>query len=136
MTPVSTPACKNPGLRRGPDLAEDHAVQQPGITGRDRADLFGGEHDLMPGRTQQLPPHRDLGDIKVPVRKRNQHAHPAIIAARATAAAAANDASIPTTLAPAGRRNRTFNRAPGGGIRQLSGPARMSTASHRSTLLT
>jgi len=74
---------ERPGLRRGPELAEDDAVQQPGITGRDRAGLFGGEHYLMPGLTQQLPRHRDLRDVKVPVRKRNQHAHPAIIAARA-----------------------------------------------------
>jgi hypothetical protein len=37
----------------------------------------------MPGLTQQLPRHRNLRDVKVPVRKRNQHAHPAIIAARA-----------------------------------------------------
>jgi hypothetical protein len=37
----------------------------------------------MPGLTQQLPRHRDLSDVEVPVRKRNQHAHPAIIAARA-----------------------------------------------------
>jgi hypothetical protein len=56
--------------------------QQPGVSGRDRAGLFGGEDHLMPGIAQQPPWHRDLGDVEVPVGKRNQHAHAAIIAAR------------------------------------------------------
>ncbi len=38
----------------------------------------------MPGITQHPPRHRDLSDVEVPVGKRNQHAHPAIIAGPAT----------------------------------------------------
>jgi hypothetical protein len=41
--------------------------------------LLGGEDDLVPGVTQAPPRHRDLGDVEVPVRKRHQHAHPAMM---------------------------------------------------------
>ena len=67
------------GLGRGAELAEDHAGQQPGIGGRDRARPLGGEHHLMTRVAQDPPRHRDLGDVEVPVGKRQQHAHPAII---------------------------------------------------------
>jgi hypothetical protein len=50
------------------------------IRGRDRARLLGGEDDLMAGLAQDRPRHRDLGDVEIPVRKRQQHAHRAIIA--------------------------------------------------------
>jgi hypothetical protein len=49
------------------------------IRGRDRARLLGGEDDLMAGLAQDRPRHRDLGDVEIPVRKRQQHAHRAII---------------------------------------------------------
>ena len=46
----------------------------------------------MPGIKQHPLRHRDLPDVEVPVGKRNQHAHPAIIAAPATGGTV-NDAS-------------------------------------------
>ena len=41
--------------------------------------MFGGEDDLVPRLAQDLPRHRNLGDIEIPVRKRQQHAHAAMI---------------------------------------------------------
>jgi hypothetical protein len=69
-----------PGLGGRPELAEQDASEKPGIGGRDRAGLLGGEDDLMTGVAQDRPRYRDLGDVEIPVRKGQQHAHPAIMA--------------------------------------------------------
>jgi hypothetical protein len=36
----------------------------------------------VPGVTQDPPRHRDLSNVEIPGRKRNQQTHPAIIAGR------------------------------------------------------
>jgi hypothetical protein len=108
---------EDPGLGRGTELPEDHAGEQPGVSGRERAGLLGGEDHLMPGITQDPPRHRDLSDVEVPIGKRDQHAHPAIIAAPATGGTTvknASDLDHPHGLADA--TERSFRRGTEGRI--------------------
>ncbi len=57
------------GLGSGAQLTEHDAGDEPRIARRCRASL-GGEHHPMAGLGQELPRHRDLGDVEVAVRQR------------------------------------------------------------------
>ena len=59
----------------GPELAEDHPIEQPWISHRRFASPLSREHWVMTSVGQHPPGHRHLGDVEVPVRKGNQHAH-------------------------------------------------------------
>ena len=62
------------GLRRGAELAEDHAGQQSRIRLRAHRPALRGEDDRVPGAGEQPPGHGHLGDVEVAIGQGHQDA--------------------------------------------------------------
>ena len=66
-------------LGLGAELAEQHAGRAAGVGGRDVPASSVAKTTSCPASVQHPPRHRDLGDVEVPVRQRNQHTHHSIV---------------------------------------------------------